>query len=42
MRDGTCGTRGASGGGPGLGKKIRLVNGPAPGHGSWPVGQVRV
>ena len=26
----------------GPGKKTRLVNGPGPGHGSWPAGRVRV
>ena len=26
----------------GPGKKTHLVNGPGPGHGSWPAGRVRV
>ena len=33
---------GLAGVGSGLGKKTCLVNGLGPGHGSWPMGRVRV
>ena len=33
---------GPAGVGPGPGKKTHLVNGPSPGHRSWPAGRVQV